>query len=95
MLKFYLFLPYIREVEEETFSTVVILSYDVQKNLKNRYLKLDESTQTQLSCATFSPSCQVSKATAMPDTWKKAARNLGESSYRIYHCVDFFPTLIK
>lgn len=34
MLKFYLFLPYISEVEEETFSTVVILSYDIQKNLK-------------------------------------------------------------
>lgn len=29
MLKFYLFLPYISEVEEETFSTVVILPYDI------------------------------------------------------------------
>lgn len=34
MLKFYLFLLYISEVEEETFSTVVILSYDIQKNLQ-------------------------------------------------------------
>lgn len=29
MLKFYLFLPYISEVEEAAFSTVVILPYDI------------------------------------------------------------------
>lgn len=34
MLKFYLFSPYIREVKEETFSLVVILSYSIPKNPK-------------------------------------------------------------
>lgn len=94
MLKFYLFLPYISAAAEETFSTVVISLYDIEKNPQNRYLKLYQSTQTQLSCD-ICPSRQVSKATAMLDTWEKAARNLGESCYRIYHWVNFFLTPIN